>query len=658
MADSLIDFGQIAQLSQNNIQNAISLGWLQQRQDRTDIQQQRANMAQQQMELDQQRLKQSATFKAFDEIDKLAASPQFATPMQQVDLRYTQANLLKTGLGLNIPMPSREEMVGAYEQFADNIKQFRQSADPGARRAALENLVLAAPQYGKNVLDDLKKAGELDVQGEDLMTKLELNKSKLQALNVQSGRAAIQQGLFSENLGALSQAMQVTKTPQFQAQFQKLQGMTPLAQQAYLKMNPQFQQAFSQAIQPHLDKIGAVGPEYEQAFGEDVKPKYLAAMDQQMQQMLQAKNAAVEQTGAIPTELHDQIAGLELVRKARGIQYEWMRDPFNKDKFKALQKAQQDIKLAFDATGKTLTGIQGERDSIAQTKLDAEQQEKLASDYAQEQYKGFLDKGYNENKAAVLAGKQTQQKYPDTPYNADKLKVQKPLTEVVNKIDMKSGEALAKGVEDVVKSTRDQALGAIDTVDAVDRIRTAIQSGNVNLGPTATLRNNIQQFASAMGIGGNTASERIINTRNTMKGLAEFTLAARKQLKGQGQVSDFESKLINKASSGEIDDFTQKELQSFIGVTDRLARKQYALHERNMETMRKNPNLRDVASFYEVPPLPPSSADAQPAQGQRQSQTQSAQPQAMPTIKSEADYNKLTPGTIYIGPDGKQRRKK
>src|SRR5574343_1399007 len=121
MADSMIDFGQIAQQSQNNIQNAISLGWLQQRQDRTDIQQQRANMAQQQMELDQQRLKQSATFKAFDEIDKLAASPQFATPMQQVDLRYTQANLLKTGLGLNIPMPSREEMVGAYEQFADNI---------------------------------------------------------------------------------------------------------------------------------------------------------------------------------------------------------------------------------------------------------------------------------------------------------------------------------------------------------------------------------------------------------------------------------------------------------------------------------------------------------------------------------------------------------
>lgn len=656
MADSLIDFGKIAQLSQNNIQNAISLGWLQQRDDQNEIRQQRADdmQAQQkaQLALDQQRLRQSATFKAFDEIDKLAASPQFATPIQQIDLRHTQANLLKTGLGLDIPMPSREEMVGAYEQFADNIKQYRQSADPSVRRASLENLILAAPQYGKTVLDDLKKAGDLDMQGEELMTKLELNKAKLQALNVQSGRTAMQQGLYAENLGALSQAMQVTKSPQFQAQFQKLQGLSPLAQQGYLKLNPQFQQAFSRALQLHKDKLGAVGPEFEKAFGEDAKPKYLAALDQQMEQMLQAKNDALEQHGAIPTELSEQIAGLEAVRKARGIQYEWMKDPFNKDKFTAFQKAQGNIKLLYDAAGKTLTGIQGERDSIAQTKLDAEQQEKLASDYAQEQYKGFLDKGYNENKAAVLAGKQTQAKYPETPYNADRLKAQRPLAETKIVMNQEKAESTAVGKEfgEIYTGLQKDAIKSASKIPKLERMAQLMEG--VQTGRFAPTIMEVQAIADGLGI----PVDKKLPAKQAFDALSkELALTIRDPSSGGGMpgaLSDSDRQFVVDASPSLSKTPEGNRILIDIGIKLERRKQEVAKIARDY---RKTHGQSDEGLFDAVQ----SYADSHPL-FQRQagrSQAPGASLGGPPAIQSDADYNKLPSGTVFVGPDGKQRRK-
>ena len=91
----------------------------------------------------------------------------------------------------------------------------------------------------------------------------------------------------------------------------------------------------------------------------------------------------------------------------------------------------------------------------------------------------------------------------------------------------------------------------------------------------------------------------------------------------------------------EIDEMTLPELKSFLDVTDRLARKQYAQHQHNMSVMRQNPNLKDIAPFYDVPELP--APKPQPAQ--------------IPSIKSDAEFNALPPGSVFIGPDGKKRKK-
>jgi hypothetical protein len=174
-------------------------------------------------------------------------------------------------------------------------------------------------------------------------------------------------------------------------------------------------------------------------------------------------------------------------------------------------------------------------------------------------------------------------------------------------VDIKMGESLSKEIGPMMSESRASAMGAIDTIDTVQRARAAIETGMVSVGPTATIRQKIGQVAQMLGVGGKDNEEQIVNTRNVIRSLGQFSLAARKSLKGQGQVSDFEGKLLIKAESGDIEDMTIPELKSFLSVTDRLAHRQYESHQNNLKTMKANPKLSEVAPFYEVPEVPKAS---------------------------------------------------
>ena len=166
------------------------------------------------------------------------------------------------------------------------------------------------------------------------------------------------------------------------------------------------------------------------------------------------------------------------------------------------------------------------------------------------------------------------------------------------------GKEVDKEIGQQMTESRNAALGAVETVDAANRIDQALTSGAVSLGPTATIRNKIDQVSQLVGVGGKDVTERLVNTRNVIRGLAQFAISARKALKGQGQVSDFEGRLLLRAEAGEIDDMTMPELKSFIGVTRKLATRQYQQHQMNLERFRATPDMQNRVPFFEVPPLP------------------------------------------------------
>lgn len=181
------------------------------------------------------------------------------------------------------------------------------------------------------------------------------------------------------------------------------------------------------------------------------------------------------------------------------------------------------------------------------------------------------------------------------------------------KIEVKTGESLAGQVGGIMKDSTAAAQGAIQQMDAARRIVEAVNSGKVIAGPGATPRMKIAQLGRVMGINGTSDDAVIEQTRATIRGLAEFSVSARKQLQGQGQITENEQKLLDRATTGDIDSLTDREIAQVARLTDRAARLVYQQHERRMQTVRGNPSYSPLAPFYETGQAPGElPADAQP----------------------------------------------
>ena len=521
---SLLDFDGIGRL-------ALGFKNLEETRRRNDIDEGQLQNEQGRLALATQQAQHATVYRAFDEVDKLAGTPAFSTPQQQAKLRFLQAKMLKDGLGVDFPVPSEEEVLGNMDAFTRNVKLMRGGGTPEEKQEAFHQLAIGSPDFGHKLLTTIKQSNELSVQNEELLAKLDLHKAKLQAMAQKSSRVALQQGLFSEHMGSLAQTISLVDHPKFKEHANKMFGLSEQARQVYLKANPQFEKEFTQAMQPHLEKIGAVGPEFEQALGEDVRPRALAALDQEIDARMQAKNEAIERDGVAPVELGEEIAGLEVVRKARTIQHAWMRDPFNKAKHTAMLKAQQDIRIVSDVAGKTMTGIQNERMGLLQHKFDAGQQEKLASDHAFEVFHQKIKEGHGEDDAAVLAGKAVAEKYPNVPYGAKDLKTHKPLVEVKNiqtqeKAEAKTvGEGFGGQYIALQKADMD-SRSKIAKYDRMEQLLVGMQTGKLE--PAKTV---VQAVAESLGF----SVDKSLPSKQAFQALSgEIALSLRNPAGGAG----------------------------------------------------------------------------------------------------------------------------
>jgi hypothetical protein len=172
---------------------------------------------------------------------------------------------------------------------------------------------------------------------------------------------------------------------------------------------------------------------------------------------------------------------------------------------------------------------------------------------------------------------------------------------VTNKLDLKTGEGLAKEIGPMVAASKSGAEGALQTLATTKTIDNAINSGKLIAGPFTGGRIKLLQVGQMLGVNGADDNEKLANTRGTIQGLAQLTLAGRSSLKGQGQISDYEGKLLAKASSGDLEDLTVPELKVISNTAKRVAKAQQDVHARNMKVMRSKPELADVADFYDVP---------------------------------------------------------
>jgi hypothetical protein len=183
------------------------------------------------------------------------------------------------------------------------------------------------------------------------------------------------------------------------------------------------------------------------------------------------------------------------------------------------------------------------------------------------------------------------------------------------KVDTKLGDSVAQQVGPMMKESYETATGARQQIGTADQLIKAIDSGKVIAGPGADVRLKLAQIGSSLGITGKDTEEQIANTRAAIQGLAQSTVAARASLKGQGQVSDYEGRLLQKAASGEVSDLTPQEIRQIALVNKRLAAQQVTLHNARVSKLKGNPTTAPLADFYEAIPLTgdPQAAPASPS---------------------------------------------
>lgn len=172
-------------------------------------------------------------------------------------------------------------------------------------------------------------------------------------------------------------------------------------------------------------------------------------------------------------------------------------------------------------------------------------------------------------------------------------KIKTPSTNV--SVNTPVGKSLAAPVGQRAEASLAKAEGAPGIMESANMVREALNSGNVIAGPLAGPR---LKFAQVLDMAGAGDKDKLVNTRTAIQGLATLTLESRAELKGQGQVTENEQKLLERARSGNIEDMTISELQQIVNTSQRLAGRLWTNHQTLLKTMETDPAAAESLRYY------------------------------------------------------------
>lgn len=159
---------------------------------------------------------------------------------------------------------------------------------------------------------------------------------------------------------------------------------------------------------------------------------------------------------------------------------------------------------------------------------------------------------------------------------------------------------IAGGLGKSLVDAKGGAQAALSTIGTVNRLMDAIDSGKVIAGPGTTFRQFGLQIGGMLGVSGQNAQEKLLNTRQAIQSLAQLELDAAQQMKGQGQITEAERAIIRRAASGDIDGMTVPELKVLGGILDRTARSKIRGFNSQVKPLISNPNAAPLAPFLSV----------------------------------------------------------
>ena len=201
-----------------------------------------------------------------------------------------------------------------------------------------------------------------------------------------------------------------------------------------------------------------------------------------------------------------------------------------------------------------------------------------------------------EKKTEAIRGYEMAKKqgYPGTffQYEAELKRAGAP--SVINQV----GASLAGQAGDLFKESKATTVGGYGAIASADKI---LNSTNKAItGPLANARLTGLQIADTLGVTGKGEKEKLAATREVLQETGKLALAA--PPKGQGQVSNYERDLYQRAASGEIN-FTPTELNLIAKRAKEFGEYQIQQHNELLQAGAElGPDVAKMAKLYKVNP--------------------------------------------------------
>ena len=157
-----------------------------------------------------------------------------------------------------------------------------------------------------------------------------------------------------------------------------------------------------------------------------------------------------------------------------------------------------------------------------------------------------------------------------------------------NKFDFSN--MLGKSVSDVAPmlvASKTATSGAIQQADAANRIIQSLDTNKIFTGAGANQKLQMAQIGQMLGVTGNRTEEIVANTRTAIQNLAQLTLQGRKQMRGEGAITESEGALAQRAMSGDVS-LTAGELRILANAAKRSAKFTYDQHQSMMGALAKD----------------------------------------------------------------------
>jgi len=191
------------------------------------------------------------------------------------------------------------------------------------------------------------------------------------------------------------------------------------------------------------------------------------------------------------------------------------------------------------------------------------------------------------------------------------------------KIEVNTAKAFGDGAEQILSESQAAATGALESLNTVKALEATLSSGKLITGPGTSW-----SMAARRLFGGD--DKKLAETRAGIQGLATLVLNQRGKLKGQGSVSDNEGKLLERATTDQIDSMSPAEIAEVVRITKRTNLWQLKHHNELYQRATKIPGAGPALELYRVD-IPPEYLPKPPAAAPRANPKGSMAPPKSPT---------------------------